>query len=336
MSRVLILSPSTFGYERRITAAVGEVGHDVLWHDERIGNSITVKVLTRLRLVRFVPGFMAFHVNKIISAAKSIDAETILIVNPETLRTIDYRKVREAFPNSRIVIYKWDSLKQKPLDEETYKWVDAIYSFDPDDCKKDHRLKHWPLFHCHKARQEPNEQPTYQYDFAFVGSAHLRRIKLLAKAERQLNAAQRPYFFKLVSPSPFHHLIFVIARKWFGYTSDLSLKALDYSDYLNVISQSRCILDVEFQRQSGLTMRTIEVVFSGTPLATTNTELKHYEFYDANRMFFLDEDKLMMPSLENADQLVDEELYNKYSITNWVNLVLEGKTKLTWEDGQWK
>ncbi|MFK8078823.1 MAG: hypothetical protein AB8B97_00940 [Granulosicoccus sp.] len=337
MSRVLLLTPSTFGYETRITEAVKHSGHDVRWHDERVGNSLLLKVLTRLRLIRYVPGIVSAHVQRILKAADDLKAEVVFIVNPETLKGPDYQLIRKALPEARIVIYKWDSIRQKPLDEETFQWVDDIYSFDPEDCQQDSRLMHWPLFHCHQTdiiNQDASGRD-YKYDFAFVGSAHLRRIKLLATFEKTLKAEQRPYFFLLVSPSPIHHVLFLFARRWFGYSGTLTLQQLAYPDYLTVIEQSRCILDVEFQRQSGLTMRTVEVIFSGTPLMTTNPSLKGYEFYDRERMFFMDEHKIDVPRQTPTEQQIDLTLFEKHSITNWASVIIDGAKGLTWNGSQW-
>ncbi len=336
MKKVLLITPSTFGYEKRITRAIDSLGHQVEWVDERLGNGLVMKILIRLGVVRLLPFIIDAHVKKIISAAQALEADSVFVVNPETLRGKQFAAIREALPDTDLFIYKWDSVHQKPIDDVTFEVADRVYSFDPVDCRNDTRLEHWPLFHDHAAEQSPHvSAEDAKYDFAFVGSAHRRRLALLPKLAKKFKEEGRSYYFHLVSPSTVHHIAFVVLRKVYGYEDTLSLTKLDYDKYLEVISQTRCMCDVEFAKQSGLTMRTIEVVFSGTPLWTTNESLKEYEFYSNDRMFLMKEGALEIPELPIQSSVTYQKLSEKYSIGNWASIILNGERGLVWTGKSW-
>ena len=321
--RILLLTPSTFGYETRLREAFERLGHDVEWIDERVGNDVVSKVLTRLGLLRAIPTIIGKHLDRIIGRAKSIDAERVIIVNPETLRGKDFAQIKAGVPNAPLVIYRWDSLAQKPIDDEAFAAANAVYSFDPEDCDNDARLRHLPLFHGHAEKPEARADCPKDYDVSFVGTAQLRRIQMLGRLCRQLKSSERPYLFYLKTQSPIHYAIFWVAAKIFGYNGVLSKNAMPYDRLLQVIDQSAAVVDIEFHRQSGLTMRTFEVVFSGMPLLTTNANIRRYEFFADAPIFVFDESSSDLPDFSSLKGSGIEPYFDKYSIDHWAKTLAE-------------
>lgn len=321
--RILLLTPSTFGYETRLREAFERLGHDVEWIDERVGNSVVSKVLTRLGLLRAIPKIVGKHLDRIIERATSIDAERIIIINPETLRGNDFARINASAPNAAIVIYRWDSLAQKPIDEEAFTAASAVYSFDPEDCDNDARLRHLPLFHSHTEKPEARAGGPKDYDVSFVGTAQLRRIQVLGRLSQALERADRPYLFYLKTQSLVHHAIFWIAAKIYGYHGILTQQAMPYAELLQVIDQSAAVVDIEFHRQSGLTMRTFEVVFSGMPLLTTNSIIKRYEFFADAPIHVLQGPDVALPEFTTQDENGIGRFFEKYSIDRWADTLVK-------------
>lgn len=325
--RVLLLSPSTFGYEARIREAFERVGHDVVWMDERVGNDVMSKTITRLGLLRAIPGAVRGRVYKIIARAQSFKADALIVINPETMRGGDFATIREALPNVQIVVYRWDSLAQKPIDDQTFAAANAVYSFDPVDCESDIRLRHLPLFHSHNEPPKPRSIVNKTFDFCFVGTAQPRRIRTLGRLCAMLEAEGRPYLFFLKTQSPLHHLYFRVYAYLHGYCGILSRQSMPYEQVLAVIEDSAVTLDIEFGRQSGLTMRTLEVAFSGVPLLTTNRSVERYDFFSERPILIFDEEGGGLPDTTGLGERSGTAYFKKYHIETWARTIMSLATE---------
>ena len=63
----------------------------------------------------------------------------------------------------------------------------------------------------------------------FIGTARMRRMKILADAARQLEASGKRHFFYLYAPSIPHYILFSIHRMVTGYRGILSRRAMPLS-----------------------------------------------------------------------------------------------------------
>lgn len=321
--RVLLLTPSTYGYEVRTREAVARVGHDVEWMDERIGNDVLSKVATRIGLLRFVPRLLRRHVDQIIEKAAAFGAKRLLVVNPESLKGPDFAHIRAQLPELDIVIYRWDSMRQKPVDEETMSIASAVYSFDPDDCANNPNLRHLPLFHSHTAPPAVCDSENAEYRFSFVGTAHLRRVQILGRLCRILDQDGSPYFFHLTTQSHVHQVLFWLAARFWGYRGTLTRTRVPYERYLEVVASSAAVVDIEFKRQSGLTMRTMEVVFSGMPLLTTNPSIMQYDFSVDAPVFVFEENTSALPDVTGFQGAGVGAYFEKYAIDTWARTLMD-------------
>ncbi|MEK5777604.1 lipopolysaccharide biosynthesis protein, partial [Acinetobacter nosocomialis] len=65
-------------------------------------------------------------------------------------------------------------------------------------------------------------------------------------------------------------------------------------EIVELYAKSNIILDISHPGQSGLTMRTFEAIGAGKKLITTNTNIKEYPFYNANNIFIISRDELVL------------------------------------------
>ncbi len=320
--KVLCLCPSTFGYERRTRDAVEAAGYDAVWMDERVGNSFFAKFVTRMGWIRRMPWLLNAHVDRIIERIRADGIDTVLLLDPETITGKELAAFKAAVPGLEIIVYTWDGFNQKPINAQAFEVADAVYSFDIVDCERNPGLVHIPLFHNHKEPPSFGDPGPKEYDFSHVGTARFRRIRALAAIEKLLYEQDRPHFFYLVANSAIQHAVFSIGKWYYGYRGTISRTPLAYPDYLDVVAKSRCVVDIEFSSQSGLTMRTFEVVFAGTPLLTTNPMIERYDFYPESTIFVFDETAPDLPPTEALAPKDNSALYEKYSILNWARTVM--------------
>ena len=107
--------------------------------------------------------------------------------------------------------------------------------------------------------------------------------------------------------------------------SDVRFSRMPFEKLYAIYSDSRCIMDVENKEQHGLTMRSIEILGLRRKFITTNNDIKNYDFYNENNIFVLDREHPIVDFsfFEKPYEILDESIYQKYSLNNWILEVLK-------------
>ncbi len=110
--------------------------------------------------------------------------------------------------------------------------------------------------------------------------------------------------------------------------SNFEFNSLSKEELIQRIERSRVVLDIQHPSQKGLTMRTIEMIGAGKKIITTNKEIKEYDFYDPNNIYYLDRDTIELDKsfFETPYQMLDKEIYHKYSVDGWLQDVFSLST----------
>ena len=88
---------------------------------------------------------------------------------------------------------------------------------------------------------------------------------------------------------------------------------------------TKVIVDIQSPLQTGLTMRTLEMVGLKKKLITTNIDIVNYDFYNPNNIMVISRDnpKLDKRFFESDYVDIPSEIYQKYSITSWILDILK-------------
>lgn len=325
--RVVLICPQFHSYQAVLEKACAALGHSALMLDERIGNSFLAKFATRAGLVRRIPALARGHIERLIARVGAERPDVVLLINVETVDADAVAGMRAASPGTRIVLYMWDSSRNKPLPDALIRAVDHAYSFDPTDCARREGLHHLPLFHSHDAPPAPDTADP-EYDYSFIGTAHPRRIKVLADLARRFRRDGTPYFFYLFSQSGPHHLYHRLLAARHGYRDALSRQRIAFDEYIRVTRTSRAAIDVEHQDQQGLTIRTFESIFAGTPLITTNASLALYDFAGdvAAEVFDPSDDTAPLPLPARRPATDYAAHFDRFHVTRWLRTMIAGET----------
>ncbi len=126
--------------------------------------------------------------------------------------------------------------------------------------------------------------------------------------------------------SKFVYYVYKATKKEFFNTkiSDFDLKKKDSEEIASIVENSKIVLDIQHPKQTGLTMRTIEMVGMNKKLITTNTSIKNYDFYNPRNISVIDRKNVVIDSefLNTSYEPLPEEMYHKYSLQNWIFEVL--------------
>lgn len=320
--RVLIMSPRFFGYENAIAQAVRALGAHAEVVLDKPSNTIWTKATTRLS-----PSLVATRMaNYIRSLAEQYDRHSfdeIVVIKGEALHTNAVKLLRAAFPKARCTYYNWDSLRNYPHLTDILPLFDACFSFDAEDCESIERLIHLPLFYTDEYRDLPLAEP--RHDLFAVASLHSDRYEVIQRVIRQCPATTRAftYFFypskialmgkKVLDPS------FVTPP-----LCEIQWTPLSKDTMINALVRSRAVIDVQHPRQTGLTMRTIEMVGANKKIITTNSLVKTYDFYHPNNVLVIDRThpEIRSTFFETDYAPLPEAIRQKYSVHTWLAVLL--------------
>ena len=72
-------------------------------------------------------------------------------------------------------------------------------------------------------------------------------------------------------------------------TGSDGIKLISYQEYLSLVANSKCLLDVSQDGQYGLSLRPIEAALYGKKIITTNAAVKKTALYNANNVLLLND-----------------------------------------------
>ena len=182
---------------------------------------------------------------------------------------------------------------------------DSVCTFDPSDSKKySLNLVPQPFFKPQILDSEKN------IDLYFIGSDKGRLQQLISiKKNAELEGLK----------CHFH----IIPSKRIEYSKEernyLSSEEISYEENLIIASQSKCLVEIVQENQSGPTMRTMEAAFLGCKLLTNRESASGDVFFHSNNTFILKNNAYtpLMSFLKSKMENFDNEIYAAHDIRNW-------------------
>ncbi|MCT7464724.1 hypothetical protein N5S72_09710 [Aliarcobacter cryaerophilus] len=322
---VLLLAPKFFGYELEIKKELENLGARVIYFDERPKNDFFTKVFIRLNLKKFISRRINIYYRNIIENIKDENIDYLFLVAPETISIETIKEIKSIHKNMKIFAYFWDSIKNKKTALEYLDIADKYFTFDSNDIKIDKRIEFLPLFYIKDYEVIADVRNNLIYDTTFIGTVHSDRYKIIKDIEKQLE--NKNTFFYFYSPSRTLFFFQKLLKKDFRNIKwkDVSFKSMKKEELLNKIKESKCIIDIQHPLQSGLTMRTIEMLGVNKKIITTNENIINYDFYNENNILILDRNNIQINNsfFDKEYQIIEDNIYQKYSLRNWLEIIFK-------------
>lgn len=322
--RVLLFAPKFFGYEKEIANKIKEFGAAVDLYDERANPTTMDKILIRLHIFFPVKPKIRKYYNSIIASDKRYDY--VIFINPETINASLLNRLKEKFNSAKFILYMWDSLENKPFAKDIIPLFDRKFSFNKSDCEQN-GLVFRPLFFIDtydaKNIKIPHE---IKYDVSFTGTIHSDRYFVLKKIKTWAeNAGLKSYFF-MYFPSKILYFKYRISnlRKHIDQ-NDFSYISKKSSETRDILLSSNVVVDIQHPRQTGLTMRTVEMLGLGKKMITTNADIRNYDFYNPQNILVIDRDNPVIDEdfIRIPYEQVDENIRNRYSLEGFVRELMD-------------
>ncbi|MBO4484447.1 MAG: capsular biosynthesis protein CpsH [Lachnospiraceae bacterium] len=322
--KVLFFSPAFFMYENMIADKMREMGAEVDMYDVRSVKGAFQRALLKISPVIFYRRSVRYY-EDIIQRNKDKDYDYILIVKCDMTPKSILEKFKVVYPHAKLCLNLWDSVENIPGIKKKFKYFDALHSFDSDDCEKYPVLKFRPLFFGDLFRRESNSDD-YSYDISFLGTIHSDRFDVIKQVQTIATQNRLKCYWFLYLQSKFIYWFYRFTKKEFKGVkkSVFSFSKMTAVEIAKVIEETRIVLDIQHPKQTGLTMRTIEMVGMNKKLITTNRNIINYDFFDPNNVVLIDRKNVVIPNefFDTSYNRLPDEVYEKYSLKSWILEVL--------------
>jgi hypothetical protein len=107
-------------------------------------------------------------------------------------------------------------------------------------------------------------------------------------------------------------------------TADFTFVPLKKAEVMALIARARIVVDVERSVQTGLTIRTIEMLGASRKLITTNASIAKADFYCRENVCVIDRNSPVLDEafMATAYAPVDQTILARYSLAGWLDEVL--------------
>lgn len=323
--KVLFFYLSTFNYENEIKWAMERESATVDAFNERPTNNVFARILIRLNR-NLIDKYIRKYYEKIIEKTKHNKYDFIFFIKGESLSPVIIQKLRDAHPEAKILMYYWDSIANNLNAKKLLGCFDKVLSFDKNDCDT-MKLKFLPLFYIPQYAEIAEKNVEQKYDMMFAGTTHSERYEFVNGIADQITKQGGRCFTWFYFPSKINFYKLKIDNPRFrsARIENFNFKPMPRERLLELYVESRIQIDMQHPKQTGLTMRTIETLGAKKKLITTNPNVREYDFYRPENILIVDRYNPVIPKefieLPWAD--VPEDIYRKYSISSWLNVVFE-------------
>lgn len=320
--KVLFFAPGTvnsYGYE--IKKVMESYGAEVKIYEERPSESTLLKIFFRV-CRGCVSWYIKRYVDNIIKENLQDNFDYIFIIRGEVFSRYIVEKLRESYKEAKYILYLWDSLENNDK-REIFSLFDKVFSFDKVDVAKHKELIFRPLFYLEEYRLIADNAQECDNDLLFIGTVHSDRFSFICQLEKCFNNYNLNTYFYMLFKSRILYLIKRMFDKAFKSTKmkDFHFVPLNKKEVLRNVARSRLSLDAQHPQQTGLTIRSIEMLGAKRKLITTNSEIKAYDFYDENNILVVDKEISFIDKnfILSPYKNIDKAIYERYSITAWID-----------------
>lgn len=312
--RVLFIGIGFYDYDLIIQQAIEKLGFEVDYFCET-PKTITYTISNHLKIRSISNRIKSKHSILIATKCKE-NYDFIFVIKGDVITPKSLEIIRQKNKTAKTILYLWDSIKRMSNYKKIESYFDTIYSFDRVDALNDNKLKFKPLFYRSEYKRDESNH-SFLFDLFFIGWAHSDRATLLQKIASILEEQKlKVKFFIFVGKMSYY-----ISKSIRTVRSMTIQEPISPKEVVKYSTQSRAILDLAHPLQTGLTIRTIEVLFGiNRKLITTNKDIANYSFYNENNILIINRENLEIPKSFFEKDFIPypKEFIDSFFIENWV------------------
>lgn len=316
--KVLFIGIGFYDYEDSIISEFNKLNYDVDYFCEVPKNTINLRYYSRLKNEKKITEINKLHNLKIIQESGS-NYDLVFIIKCENITLDTLNSLREKNQKANFVLYLWDSIQRIKNVESKFIAFDKVFSFDRLDCLNNSKLIFNPLFYRDEYIKN-NKEDEYIFDVYHLGWYHSDRLHIIKNIATYCNKNNLKYKFLLFTGFFSFLIQFLIGGELRTSLKYLIFKPLSSLTNRRNILCSKVVLDIAHPDQSGLTMRTIELIGMQKKIITTNKDITNYDFYHPNNIMYIDRNNVVIDKyfFQKPYDNIPESILTKYHINNWL------------------
>lgn len=272
---------------------------------DKIGNSLNKVLFKKNKKVEALENFI---VNKVKEYGHQ---DAILFIRPDKISKKAHLTLKTL--TNKYIAYIYDSCKRFPVDHLLDGVFDEIFSFDFNDVTK-YKFKFISNYIYLNKREIESKNAN---DNIFIVISIDERFEFLNKLANYLSDHNIPFNFKAFGKQ---------APEDINKNITFSQQLFFPEDLKEDLKNSKIFLDLIRKDHNGLSFRIFEALAMQRKIITTNQSIREYDFYNSNNILILDEKSeinIEPAFLSTPYEPLPDEIYNKYTIENWVKTVFK-------------
>ena len=310
--KLLLICPHFMGYDEKIILCLSE-NYKVEFVDSesflaKIRSDYKKKSKIKRAFLKTFKGFRSicrenmlksvdYRYYELFSDIKNYDI--IFVINGDAMSDNVYYFLKNQNKSAKFVIYIWDDFKGL-FQSNKLKHFDEVLSYNIEDCDR-YGFKYLPMFTQKSGRYDSNKR---KYDISIIATANEERVKV---AKQLFNKYKNIYQFYIYFYSPNEKYDF------YSHTVPLS-----FEEYMDVLGNSKAVLEIVRHNQAGPTTRMFDALESKTKVITTNRHIVNYPVYSKNILII--DNNYSIPSDFIGEDYDDTE-YNPIYISEWIDVI---------------
>ena len=271
-------------------------------------NNIGLRILRRIIIP--IPGLDSFFFG---DWNKNLNEYTKIIINDAMFNNNILKYISKKNAVASKYVYYTNAVRNSRIKPNNIPKDWRVYTFDISD-SKEFDIEYSPEYY---TEHQENIKYDLKYDVCYVGADKTNvRLKNLLDIKEVLRKNKVQNFFH----------IFRVLKKYNKYelqeTTNMFVK---YEDIQRIILESKCILELQMEGQSGCTLRTLESMFLNRKLITNNKDIVNYDFYNPNNIFvienaddFKDRFNDILKFMRSPYQKLPDMVKNNYKFCKWL------------------
>ncbi|SNR49479.1 hypothetical protein [Flavobacterium sp. ov086] len=321
--RVLFIGIGFYDYEDAIVKEFKKQNYEVDYFSETPPNTLLYRFYSRLKKQEKIEAIKAKHSSWIVENSNK-NYDLIFIIKGECFAKSAIQLLKNLNSNAKFVLYLWDSVRRIKDIEDKLHLFDKVYSFDRLDCTNNDKFTFNPLFFRNEYLNQKDDY-VQNNDIYHLGWYHSDRLILIKKIAEYCGKNNLKFQFILFTGYFSYFIQSILGGQLKNNKRFLIFKPISAATNFANILNSKVVLDIAHPFQTGLTMRTIELVGAQRKIITTNQDIKAYDFYNPNNIFIIDRnDPVLEKSFFQSEYIpVPSEIRSSYSIEHWLKRMIE-------------
>ena len=278
------------GYSDGIRKKMEDMGAVVDYINDKPNDGVICKTFGRLAFKPYLKVIDKYY-EKCIECLKDNKYNFILVIRGEYTTKYALEILKKTFPEAKLILYMWDSLRNNKYVNKKWCYYDKVFTFDRKDYLENSDKIHFlPLYYYEDISSKIVSSNNNEYDIAFIGTGHEDRVKIVNKITVECKEKGLKIYSYIFLPHKLVYLYNKIFNKHYKGINDkhINYKMLPLAEAYSMYGKAKCVMDIESSTQTGLTMRTIEMIGLRKKLITTNKDIVNYDFYNENNIMVVD------------------------------------------------